>query len=206
MIFGNKSPDEGRQHGRLPSFGGRRTSGNHRLVANAALQLPNAQRRKKQPSGALQPANGLRRRFLRSNRLLWSGRAAFPSTFGAAFWSGRHGFVRSFQAPRGPRQGRGLTCKQSQMGLQESVGIGLLVVRGHFIHDRLPRPRGHFGIMRGQLSASQAEVERWLPVCLVLRVEQPFCFAALGRSQRPASGSRSPASSIFRYASGRGGI
>src|SRR5438477_13206744 len=51
-------------------------------------------------------------------------------------------------------------------------------VRGHFIHDLLPCPRSHPGIMRREISASQAKVERRLTVRLVHRVEQPLGLSA----------------------------
>jgi hypothetical protein len=53
---------------------------------------------------------------------------------------------------------------------------------------------------------ARAEIKRWLPVRFVHR-EQAFCFASVARSQRSLlSGFVFPASNIFRYASGRGGI
>ena len=57
-------------------------------------------------------------------------------------------------------------------------------MRRHFIHHGLPGPLRHFRVVCGEVSASEVQVERWLPMRFVHRVKQPLGEERLRRLSR----------------------
>ncbi len=57
-------------------------------------------------------------------------------------------------------------------------------MRCHLVHYRLPSSLRHFWIVGREVSASEIEVQGWLAMGFVHRIQQPFGFASVVSAKR----------------------
>jgi hypothetical protein len=80
-------------------------------------------------------------------------------------------------------------------------------MRRQFVHDSWPHARGHDGIVRREICASEIEINGRCSVGLVHRIENALGVAVCRRCEAsPARMSRSPANKKCRYAGDTVGI